>query len=100
MQITLTQQDVIDSLKFDRSTILGFEQDGVPQLNTAHIWANGHDLRPVQSAPDLCRCGNDNAPTGLSFTVLRALTNQYPVVQEFDGDRPVGSGTSVGCGAR
>jgi len=80
VQVTLAQQDIVDSLQFHGSAILGLEQDGIPYFHATHVRADRHDLRPIEPSPYLRCCRDDDASTGFTFTVLRSFTHEHSVV--------------------
>lgn len=96
MQIALTEQDVVDALKFDSAAIFRFEQNRITHFDTSHVRANSHDLGPIQASPHLRSRRDHDAATRSTFAILASLTHQHAIVQEFDGDRPVGARSSVG----
>ena len=100
VQVAFAQEHVVDALQFDGATIFGFEQHGIAHFDAADVRSDGDNLRPTQPATDLSRRGNDDASTGTTFTVLATFTNEYAIVQEFDGDGTVGSWAGVGCDTR
>ena len=89
VDVSLAQQDVVDSLQLDLATVLGFEQDAVTDLDAAHVRANGDDARPGQATSDLGRRGDHDPAHAPALASLGVLAHEHPVVQQADGNRPV-----------
>ena len=81
VQVPFAQQDVIDALQFYRSAILGLEENRVSDFHASHVRSDRHDLRPIEPAPHLCGCRDDDATTRTTLTVFASFAHEYPIMQ-------------------
>ena len=84
MQVALAQEDVVDALEFHGAAILGLEQHRITNLNASDIRPDGNDLGPTQPASYLGCCGNDDAATRSTLTVLSAFSNEDSIMKQLD----------------
>jgi hypothetical protein len=80
VEVPFAKKDVIDALQFHRSAILGLEENRVPNFHGSHIRSDRHDLRPIQPAPHLRGCRDDDATARATLTVFASFANEYPIM--------------------